>query len=86
VRDGEGVNARRWALAKYRDGMPQVGGGLFLTDDGIETTLIFHDGLNDSPDLDTGDPAELGAQYAALKGRLPSLKVMGGCCGTDHSM
>src|SRR5262245_53357219 len=25
--------------------LPQLGGGLFLTDGGIETTLIFHDGL-----------------------------------------
>ena len=26
----------------------------------------------------------LGAQYAALRRRLPNLNVMGGCCGTDH--
>ncbi|MEA2331881.1 MAG: homocysteine S-methyltransferase [Thermoleophilaceae bacterium] len=29
----------------YRDGLPQLDGGLFLTDGGIETTLIFHQGL-----------------------------------------
>jgi homocysteine S-methyltransferase len=29
----------------YRDGLPQLDGGLFLTDGGIETTLIFHHGL-----------------------------------------
>ena len=28
-----------------RSPLPQLGGGLFLTDGGIETTLIFHDGL-----------------------------------------
>jgi hypothetical protein len=33
--------------------------------------------------LDTGDPAELGRQYAQLKRRLPQLNVLGGCCGTD---
>ncbi|MEO3428976.1 homocysteine S-methyltransferase family protein [Pelagibius sp. CAU 1746] len=34
-------------MAKYRDTLPQLsGGGLFLTDGGIETTLIFHDGLD----------------------------------------
>lgn len=25
--------------------LPQLGGGIFLTDSGLETTLIFHDGL-----------------------------------------
>ena len=30
---------------KYRDCLPQLGGGLFLSDGGIETTLIFHDGV-----------------------------------------
>ena len=43
-----------------------------------------HAELNESSELDIGNPAELGAQYAALKRRLPQLNVMGGCCGTDH--
>jgi S-methylmethionine-dependent homocysteine/selenocysteine methylase len=43
-----------------------------------------HAELNEAAELDTGDPAELGAQHAALKRRLPQLNVMGGCCGTDH--
>ncbi len=30
----------------YRNDLPQLGGGLFLTDGGIETTLIFHEGLD----------------------------------------
>ncbi|MBM4296767.1 MAG: homocysteine S-methyltransferase [Deltaproteobacteria bacterium] len=43
-----------------------------------------HAELNESPDLDIGDPVELGAQYAQLKTNcLPQLNVMGGCCGTD---
>lgn len=33
-------------MSTYRDGLPQLGGELFLTDGGIETTLIFHDGLD----------------------------------------
>ena len=33
-------------MPRYRDALPQVGGGLFVTDGGIETTLIFHDGLD----------------------------------------
>jgi S-methylmethionine-dependent homocysteine/selenocysteine methylase len=43
-----------------------------------------HAELNDSTELDIGDPDELGMQHAALKRRLPQLNVMGGCCGTDH--
>ena len=31
--------------AKYRGRLPQIAGGLFLTDGGLETTLIFHDGF-----------------------------------------
>jgi S-methylmethionine-dependent homocysteine/selenocysteine methylase len=31
--------------ARYREALPQLTGNLFLTDGGIETTLIFHDGL-----------------------------------------
>jgi S-methylmethionine-dependent homocysteine/selenocysteine methylase len=32
-------------MARYRDHLPQLAGGLFLTDGGIETTLMFHEGL-----------------------------------------
>ena len=31
---------------KHRNHLPQLDGDLFLTDGGIETTLIFHDGLD----------------------------------------
>jgi len=31
---------------KYRQDLPQLGGSVFLTDGGIETTLIFHEGLD----------------------------------------
>jgi homocysteine S-methyltransferase len=42
-----------------------------------------HAELDASPDLDAGDPVELGRQYAELVQRLPQLTVLGGCCGTD---
>jgi homocysteine S-methyltransferase len=42
-----------------------------------------HAELNDAPDIDSGNPAELGQQYASLMELLPRLNVMGGCCGTD---
>ena len=45
---------------------------------------MSHAELNDSTELDAGNPPELGRQYAELKGRLTELNVMGGCCGTDH--
>jgi hypothetical protein len=32
-------------MSQYRNALPQLTGGLFLTDGGIETTLIFHEGL-----------------------------------------
>jgi S-methylmethionine-dependent homocysteine/selenocysteine methylase len=32
-------------MSKYRNRLPQLDGGLFVTDGGIETTLIFHEGL-----------------------------------------
>ena len=33
-------------MSKYRHALPQLTGDLFLTDGGIETTLIFHDGFD----------------------------------------
>ncbi|MCY1223030.1 methionine synthase [compost metagenome] len=43
-----------------------------------------HAELNEAVALDSGNPEELGAQYARLRQRLPHINVMGGCCGTDH--
>lgn len=42
-----------------------------------------HQELNEAPDLDDGDPAELGGQYRDLLRRHPQINVLGGCCGTD---
>ena len=42
-----------------------------------------HAELNEAPDLDAGDPTELGRQYGALLRRYPHITVVGGCCGTD---
>ena len=33
-------------MAKYRDRLPQLGGAPLLTDGGMETTLIFHEGID----------------------------------------
>lgn len=43
-----------------------------------------HQELNDAPDLDDGNPSELGREHALLLRRHPHIRVLGGCCGTDH--
>jgi S-methylmethionine-dependent homocysteine/selenocysteine methylase len=45
---------------------------------------LSHAELDEATELDDGDPADLGARYAALGETLPQLNVLGGCCGTDH--
>jgi S-methylmethionine-dependent homocysteine/selenocysteine methylase len=47
-------------------------------------SCMSHAELDESETLDDGNPAELGAQYHALRQRLCKLNVLGGCCGTDH--
>jgi len=42
-----------------------------------------HAEMDEALELDTGDPHELGREYAELTRRLGHLNVMGGCCGTD---
>ncbi len=42
-----------------------------------------HAELEAMTELDDGNPAELGQEYSELVDRLPHLKVLGGCCGTD---
>jgi S-methylmethionine-dependent homocysteine/selenocysteine methylase len=43
-----------------------------------------HADLDEADELDEGDPVALAADYAALRGALPNLRIVGGCCGTDH--
>lgn len=43
-----------------------------------------HAELDEATELDDGDPAELGSDYARLLRRFPQIAVVGGCCGTDH--
>jgi S-methylmethionine-dependent homocysteine/selenocysteine methylase len=43
-----------------------------------------HAELDESVELDSGDPVELAEQYRALRVTLSQLTVLGGCCGTDH--
>jgi S-methylmethionine-dependent homocysteine/selenocysteine methylase len=43
-----------------------------------------HAELDESTELDEGNPLELAQDYRKLRALLPKLKVFGGCCGTDH--
>jgi homocysteine S-methyltransferase len=43
-----------------------------------------HAELDESTELDAGDPVGLGQDYAEIRKLLPNLRVFGGCCGTDH--
>lgn len=45
---------------------------------------MSHEELDAAEHLDDGDPAELAGSYASLRSRFPSLRILGGCCGTDH--
>ena len=45
---------------------------------------MSHAELDEAPELDAGDPVELGRDYRDLMALLPRLRVLGGCCGTDH--
>ena len=45
---------------------------------------LSHAELDGAETLDEGDPAEFGDLHADLVGLLPNLRVVGGCCGTDH--
>lgn len=42
-----------------------------------------HEELDNSTELDEGNPKELGRQIVDMQKTLPNLKVLGGCCGTD---
>jgi S-methylmethionine-dependent homocysteine/selenocysteine methylase len=47
------------------------------------SSVRSHAELDEATELDDGNPMDLGAQHAALQDRLPAVRVLGGCCGTD---
>lgn len=46
-------------------------------------STLSHAELDESEELDSGDPDDLAERYVALRRDLPGLEVVGGCCGTD---
>lgn len=47
-------------------------------------STLSHAELDEAVELDDGDPDDLADRYGDLAGALPGLRVVGGCCGTDH--
>ncbi len=45
---------------------------------------MSHAELDVATALDEGDPVEFGTLYGDLGAVLPNLRVIGGCCGSDH--
>lgn len=47
-------------------------------------STMSHAELDEADELDPGDPERFGVDHHPLRGRLPGVRVVGGCCGTDH--
>ena len=47
-------------------------------------SALSHAELDESTELDEGDPADLGRRHRELRNLLKNVNVLGGCCGTDH--
>ena len=49
----------------------------------VNASRKSHAELDDSEELDEGDPKELGELVGAICKRFPHFTIVGGCCGTD---
>jgi S-methylmethionine-dependent homocysteine/selenocysteine methylase len=47
------------------------------------SSRLSHAELDAATELDEGDRDELSASHRSIAGMLPSLRIVGGCCGTD---
>lgn len=45
---------------------------------------MSHEELDNAEELDAGDPVELGQLTDEIRSMLTNVRVVGGCCGTDH--
>ena len=68
-------------IAAGLDDAPALGrvGGLR-----VNASALSHAELDEAEELDEGDPVALARDNAALRDELPSIQLLGGCCGTDH--
>jgi homocysteine S-methyltransferase len=64
----------------------QAGGGWIDRIGGLRTnaSMKSHAELDNSETLDIGDPDDLARRYKRLLELMPGIRVIGGCCGTDH--
>ncbi|HET9422247.1 MAG TPA: homocysteine S-methyltransferase family protein [Nocardioides sp.] len=49
----------------------------------VNASTMSHEELDNSEELDDGDPVQLAADVATLRAQLPAVRIVGGCCGTD---
>ncbi len=49
----------------------------------VNASTMSHAELDESEELDAGDPAQLALDVHELRRSLPALSIIGGCCGTD---
>lgn len=68
----------RDAIAKGEEWISRIGGLR------ANASRLSHAELDEAEELDDGDPEEFGKLYGELARLLPNLRVVGGCCGTDH--
>jgi S-methylmethionine-dependent homocysteine/selenocysteine methylase len=68
-------------IAAGLDGAPQLQriGGLR-----VNASPLSHAELDAAETLDDSDPVALARDHAALHAALPAVRLLGGCCGTDH--
>lgn len=50
----------------------------------VNASMMSHAELDNSPELDIGNIPDLAQRYLRLLPLLPNIRVIGGCCGTDH--
>jgi S-methylmethionine-dependent homocysteine/selenocysteine methylase len=68
-------------IAAGLDGAPQLEriGGLR-----VNGSPLSHAELDEAETLDDSDPVALARDHAPLREALPGIRLLGGCCGTDH--
>ena len=49
----------------------------------VNASTLSHAELDESEELDAGDPSRLARDVEALRLSLPSVRIVGGCCGTN---
>jgi len=68
----------RGTLAAGSEWLSRIGGVR------ANASRLSHAELDEAETLDAGNPEEFGHLHQELADLLPSLRVVGGCCGTDH--